>query len=307
MTKFLVAGVIVAAAQCGPPAPGPGEEDPRDVTGNYDITYDNKLKLQLNIGGAVREVVQDGYGQIVDFGVYNGQPVTLDLQQFCAKPEVTCPSEGFWSKVAIDQPNLKKNGFDLQELRVINNEDPNPPVGQKAKSVTGLVDHANSDRYLIGLGLRGGVQGACAAIDVSFASGRFSHQGEKEVTTMEYRGSDNKPCDPDAGTMMASDAGESDGGLADAGTPKVCALKAIKRITWDDGAPIAGIKDGKVGYGWAGGCAFGPFLAGATLYLETGYTGARTGDFDPPPFTPEPVTQPDGGFPESDGGSPDAG
>ena len=41
-------------------------------------------------------------------------------------------------------------------------------------------------------------------------------------------------------------------------------------------------------------------------FLETGYTGKRTGDFDPPPFTPAPVVLPDSGFPE-DGGARDGG
>ena len=48
--------------------------------------------------------------------------------------------------------------------------------------------------------------------------------------------------------------------------------------------------------GWAGGCAFGPALVGATLTLQTGFTGTRTGDFDPPPYTPAEVVVPDGGF-----------
>ncbi len=292
MLKLFVAGAMLAAV-CAPPPPGPGEEDARDVTGNYDLTYDNKLRMQLNIGGAVREVTQDGYGAVADFGTYNGQPVKLDLTQFCAKPEVKCPSEQFWAKVAIDQPGLQKNGFALQELRVIDNQDPSPPAGQKAASVSGLVNHDDSDRFIVGLGLQAGATQSCAAIDVSFASGRFSRAGEKLVTKMEYRGDDNKACDPDAGAP-------ADGGMA-----KPCALKSITRLEYPMGAAVDGIKEGRVGFAWAGGCAFGPFLAGATLYLETGYSGQRTGDFDPPPFTPAPVTQPDGGFP--DGGAADGG
>jgi len=290
MTKFLVVGALLAGT-CGP-APGPGEEDPRDVTGNYDLTYDDKLRMQLNIGGAIREVTQDGYGPIADFGTYNGQPVRLDLTQFCAKPEVKCPSEQFWAKVAIDQPQLSKSNFPLQELRVIDNQVANPPAGQKAASVSGLVNHDNGDRFVVGLGLNAGANQACAAIDVSFASGRFSRVGETMTTKMEYR-SGGKPCDPDAGM------------LADGGAPPPCTLQNVTTLVVPPGAAVDGIKEGRVGFAWAGGCAFGPFLAGATLYLETGYTGKRTGDFDPPPFTPVPVTQPDGGFP--DGGSTDGG
>ena len=69
---------------------GPNGEDPRDVTGNYDVTYDNQLTLKLNIGGAERVVTQSGYGGIADFGVYQGQPVQIDMTQFCARPDVQC-------------------------------------------------------------------------------------------------------------------------------------------------------------------------------------------------------------------------
>jgi len=45
---------------------------------------------------------------------------------------------------------------------------------------------------------------------------------------------------------------------------------------------VTGIVDGKVGMGFSGGCAFGPVLLGATITLETGFAGERTGDFAPP-------------------------
>ena len=74
-----------------------------------------------------------------------------------------------------------------------------------------------------------------------------------------------------------------------------CTLVPITQLVVPPGAKVDGIKEGKVFLGWAGGCAFGPILAGATLTLETGYVGARTGNYDPPPFTPAPVVLPDGG------------
>jgi hypothetical protein len=40
------------------------------------------------------------------------------------------------------------------------------------------------------------------------------------------------------------------------------------------------------------------------LTLETGFTGTRTGNYDPPPFTPAQVVLPDGGL---DGGVTDGG
>ncbi|PZR09150.1 MAG: hypothetical protein DI536_23240 [Archangium gephyra] len=62
-------------------------------------------------------------------------------------------------------------------------------------------------------------------------------------------------------------------------------------------AALNGIVDGKVLLGWHGGDAFGPVLVGATLTMETTFTGTRVGSYDPPPFTPAPVVLPaDAGF-----------
>ena len=288
------------AFACGGGGGGPG--DARDVRGNYDVTYDNQLKLTLYVGGAVREVTQTGYGGIVDFGTINGQPVTFDLTAHCAKPEVECPSESFWAKVAVDQPDITKNNFDLQTLQVIDNTVHNPPAGQKAPAAAGLVDHNNADRYLLGLGINGGTNQACAALAVSFAHGRFTHAGETVTMVTEYRTPGGQACNPDAGVV--------DAGGTDAGAPPPCNPVQVQKINVPAGAAVNGIADGKVVLGWAGGCAFWPFLAGAVLIVETGYTGTRTGAFDPPPYIPAEVVLPDGGLPDAgscDGGSMDGG
>ena len=81
----------------------------------------------------------------------------------------------------------------------------------------------------------------------------------------------------------------------------------VKKLVIPAGAAPNGIDEGRVFEGWAGGCAFGPIVAGAVLTLETGFTGKRTGAYDPPPFTPAPVVLPDGGVDSSDGGASDAG
>jgi hypothetical protein len=100
------------------------------------------------------------------------------------------------------------------------------------------------------------------------------------------------------------DAGNMDAGM--------CGPVLVDQLVIPDGALVDGIKEGHVGFAWAGGCAFGPFLVGATLYLQTGYAGQRTGTFDPPPYTAvQPVDVGDGGFPDGgivcDGGNCDGG
>ncbi len=296
---LVVAGLFAA---CGRP-PGPREFDARDVTGNYAITYDDKLTLKLDLGGGVREVTANGYGGIADFGVWNGQPLQLDLTQFCNKPEVQCPSEAFWAKVAIDQPDLSKHGGALQPLVVVNDTVHVLDAGQRAAALGGLVDHNQDDKYLLGLGASGAASGTCVLLGLSLAGGRFTRVGETTQTTMEYRTPQGRACTPSDGGTDAGAA--SDGGASDAGAPVPCTQVPVQRRIVPPNARVEGIADGKVFAGWAGGCAFGPVVAGAVLTLETGYTGRRTGDFDPPPFTPAPVVLPDGG--SYDGGLQDAG
>lgn len=294
---------VLATFSCGGGGGNHSTPEERDVSGNYALRYDDQLKVRLDVGGAVREVTQTGYGGIVDFGVINGQPTTLDLTAFCAKPEVRCPSEAFWAKVAVTQPDLQTSNLELQKLVVVNDTQHVLDAGVRAESLSGLVNHADDDRFLLGLGAQAGASGSCAAIAVSLAGGRFSRVGEHEETSMEPRTMAGKVCSLDAGV---SDAGVSaDGGQLDAGLLPDggvdCTLVAIKRLVSPPGAKVDGIKEGKVFLGWAGGCAFGPVLAGATLTFETGFTGSRTGAYDPPPFTPAPVVLPDAGV--SDGGA----
>lgn len=299
--SLLVLSVAVLALTCGPRAPSPGEYDARDVTGNYALTYDNVVTMRLDLGGVVRTATSTGYTGVASFGTWSGQPLDLDLGAFCARPEVRCPSEAFWSKVAINQPDLSRNGFPVQTLVVVNDTIHSLDAGQRAESLGGLIDHNQDDKYLLGLGVAGAASTNCLLFAVSLAGGRFTRIGETSQTVMMYRTPAGRPCTPsDAGVDAGTDAGV-DGG-ADAGVS--CTLKPVLQRTIPPDAGVAGIADGKVFLGYAGACAFGPVVAGATLTFETGYTGVRTGKYDPPPFTPAAVVLPDGGY---EGGLEDAG
>ena len=172
----------------------------------------------------------------------------------------------------------------------------------RAAALGGLVNHDDDDRFLLGLGANAGANQACLALALSLAGGRFTHAGEHVETSMELPHAKGRACTPSDGGV---DAGA---GPADGGAPVPCTLTEVKRLVVPPGAAVSGIADGKVLLGFAGGCAFGPILVGAALTMETGFAGVRTGDYDPPPFTPAAVVLPDGGLPESalDGGS-DAG
>ena len=152
----------------------------------------------------------------------------------------------------------------------------NPATGQTIRTVPDL-------------GAEAGVNGNCAALGISLAGGRFSRVGEREVTSLEPRTQKGRPCALDAGVDADAGALLADGGID-------CSLVEVTKLVAPAGAVVNGVKDGTVFVGWAGGCAFGPALVGATLTLQTGFTGTRTGDFDPPPYTPAEVVVPDGGF-----------
>jgi hypothetical protein len=192
--------------------------------------------------------------------------------------------------VSVDQPDLSANNFSLQKLVVIDNTVHSLDAGIKAPAIAGLSDHHQEDKYLLGLGVNGASNSNCLAFSVSLAGGRFAHVGEHYEASTVYRTPSGQACTP-------SDAGTSADAGSDAGVP--CSPVQISTLVIPPDAGVEGIKDGRVSVTYAGGCAFGPFVAGAVLTLSTGYTGHRTGAFDPPPYTPAPVVLPDAGY---DGG-----
>lgn len=264
-------GAANTAGSCGGTQP-PEEIDTRvhlwDVTGNYDVTYDNQLKLTLNIGGAVRERTANGYGGIVDFGTHEGQPVTLDLTEYCAREDVHCPSEAFPARISISQTD---NGWerDLYEIHAIDNDPHQLPPGVAPSRKGGIFNRADYNKFVIGLDGASGGEGNCGALAISLANGRFKREGEGFVDVTEYQDASGNVCTP-----------------ADGGTSTDCNPVIVQRYQVPPGAKFDSVVDGKVALGWVGACAWGPFLAGASLTIETGYTAVRTGNFDPPAFIP---------------------
>lgn len=265
------------------------DENPAsDARGNYSLDYDDRLTLRLKIGGATQEQTA-GEDEVVTFETDTG-PVSIDLGAFCARDDVNCPSEALWTEVSVDQPNIDTQNPNTHVVNFINNTERDLPQGQRAQVVSGLVDER--DRFGLLIDARQAGQGDCGLLAISTAGGRFSHEGER----LEE--------------IPVEDAGVVDGGApAIEGAPRT-------RLVWDEGAPVVGIEEGKVTLGFLGACAFGPALVAATLEIETGFVGTRTGDFDPPPFTPLdpqtvdgglPLPSSDGGPSVEDGGSVDAG
>ncbi len=283
MRSALVLSALLSLTACHDNTPA------SDVRGNYAIAFDDRLTIKLDVGGAKQEQTGTEH-DVVSFQV-NGQPVTLDLGAFCAKEEVKCPSEVLWNQVSIDQPNIAAHNPNTHVLNVIDNRVHEPPPGVAADVVAGLVDANDKLTLLVGGDSRG--NGDCGLLALSIAEGRFTHEGE-EVVQEPAASADAGTGDLDGGSAGAADAG------------------FVSHVTFPTGAPVNGVAEGTLRVGYLGLCAFGPAVLGATLELSTGYTGTRTGELDPPPFTPvDPESVPDGtvdaGTPDVDGGTPDAG
>jgi hypothetical protein len=179
---WVVAITTLTLVSCVPPTTSDDAARPWDVRGDYDLSFNNAITLRLDIGGAVRERTAAGWGDIVDFGDVNGKPVTLDLAAHCAKTDVDCPSEVFWSQVAINQPEVAQQKG-LYNLRVRDRR--SQADGGSGQTLDGLLDHNKQDAFLIGLGAKGGSGGngdtGCAALAISVADGRFRRDAEGAV------------------------------------------------------------------------------------------------------------------------------
>lgn len=79
--------------------------DAPDVSGVWNIAYDDRIGVEVKIGGAVytEELGAAGGSITID---HDGTPYTFDLD--CARPEIVCPSEAWPSRVVIEQTNTAR-------------------------------------------------------------------------------------------------------------------------------------------------------------------------------------------------------
>ena len=71
-----------------------------DVTGWWDVNYDDTLGVRITIGGAVYETELGAGGGAFTID-HDGQPITFDLD--CDRPEILCPSEAWPLEVYAEQ------------------------------------------------------------------------------------------------------------------------------------------------------------------------------------------------------------
>jgi len=102
---FLAATVVLALFSLGAKGDGcsaASKSPAPDVTGTWDINYDDTLDVTITIGGAVYERTLGVQGGIIEL-THEGRPLTFDLD--CARPEVICPSEAWPATVELEQRN----------------------------------------------------------------------------------------------------------------------------------------------------------------------------------------------------------
>lgn len=73
-----------------------------DVTGEWAISYDDTITVELDIGGATYEAEIPSTGGTVEI-VHDGLTLAFDLD--CSRPEIVCPSEAWPEQVSVEQRN----------------------------------------------------------------------------------------------------------------------------------------------------------------------------------------------------------
>lgn len=130
----------------------------QDRMGNYEVEYVDNLRVYIN-DELVAEVVA-GEDATVEF---NGE--FFEVSQLCSDEGVQCPSESYWTDVAVDQPW----GIDYDLLNFVNLSEDRGTPGQRMGGTL-----APDGGFVMLSGLAVGAEGACAAIGVGTVEGKFA-------------------------------------------------------------------------------------------------------------------------------------
>lgn len=132
-------------------------ETPTDVTGNFEVTYEDNLRIYLN-DELVAEVAA---GEEADIE-WNGEIFTI--AQVCSDDGVACPGESYWRTVAIDQPW----GPEHTLLNFVNLDLERGTPGQR---MGGVLNNDGTFTMLSGLALDGDEN--CIALGVGTVTGQL--------------------------------------------------------------------------------------------------------------------------------------
>jgi len=223
-----------------------------DVNGWWDVTYDNRLDVEIHIGAAVYTAELGPQGGVVDI-THEGQPLRFDLD--CARPEILCPSEAWPASVLAEQRDV---GFEHRMYVTLPTQQ---CVGTLRAPEAGTCGEgtANPD-----------CEDVCDGSIITRDAERFGVIGESGRSFRLYLGAGiatNGINCALAGWSLADADIESTGSAADG--------------DWEAVAMNAGL----VTVGYAGGCLWAgdpnmdgqleALLAAATIKFTTGFTAVR--------------------------------
>jgi hypothetical protein len=223
-----------------------------DVTGDWAITYDDQITVEIAIGGALYEEEIPATGGTIAI-VHDGRALEFELD--CARPEIVCPSEAWPEEVSVEQRNEEF------EHRMI--------VTLPTQSCDGTLREPDDDECGEGT-LNPDCESVCdGEIRVSRTE-RFGVIGEAGNSFRLYLGAGIATNGLNCALLGFSVA---DADLATTGTSEDGDWEAVE------------MEDGLVTVGYAGGCVWAgnsdpdpeleAILAGASITFRTGFTGER--------------------------------
>lgn len=129
---LLTLPLIMAPGRCGTSAAGFFSGDPApDMGGDWQVTYDNVIGVEVDIGGSTYTGTVGVSGGSFQF-VHDGQPVDLALD--CSRKWVVCPSEVWAAEVAFNQPRFDERPHQVEmsvvELTCSSPRLPNEQAGE---------------------------------------------------------------------------------------------------------------------------------------------------------------------------------
>ncbi|MCB9796393.1 MAG: hypothetical protein H6741_27165 [Alphaproteobacteria bacterium] len=140
-------------------------DTPRDVTGNFDVSYEDNLRVYLN-DQLVAEVAS---GEDADVE-WDGE--TFQVSTLCSEEGTECPGETYWHEVAVDQPWGP-------EYRLLNFVNLDLERGEPGQRLGGLLEDDGTYAMLAGLAVGGDEN--CAALGVGAVTGAFTDDNQAMV------------------------------------------------------------------------------------------------------------------------------
>lgn len=100
MTALFMSPLLLAAKGEGCGGNEEGTQVAPNMEGEWSLTWEDDLEVEIAIGGAVYHETIGAEGGVINID-HEGTPITFDLD--CSRPEVVCPSEVWPTSVSLDQ------------------------------------------------------------------------------------------------------------------------------------------------------------------------------------------------------------